>query len=441
MLMTDRGLEEPRSSMGGIHRDLVNRVISSSTFNTSERLSSFLYYICDLTLKGRAHEINEQRIGEAVFGRSQDYDSSIDGIVRTQGSRLRQRLDRYFSTEGIDEPITIVMPRGGYVPIFEARLPAPVVPVPPPPLTLPPDESTPAHDLHETAPEIQQNRATPLFAWVLIALLALAVVGLYLRRGPAIAETHEDRAATHPLWSHLFLKGQRTLVIPGDSGLVIWEGLMGRKLGLADFLKGDYRNDNHPKDATSPQSIAADLSNRRYTSIVDVEVMQYLSSIALSEKGKLEMRYARDLRPNDLKEGNIVLVGASEANPWVELYEPLMNFTFSEDPANHLASIYNRAPQGNEPQRWDLEAGKAYSVIAYLPGLTGNGNSLILGGTSMTGTESALDFLSDDSQLLPFLKRLQRPDGKLPHFQIVLGTNGVSGSSVRSSILAWRVTD
>jgi hypothetical protein len=32
------------------------------------------------------------------------------------------------------------------------------------------------------------------------------------------------------------------------------------------------------------------------------------------------------MRTNDLKEGNIILVGAAEANPWVELYEPSMNF-------------------------------------------------------------------------------------------------------------------
>ena len=70
-------------------RALVRRIAESSTFGKSERLSSFLICICDLTLSGRASEINEQKIGTTVFGRPLDYDSSIDGIVRPQASRLR----------------------------------------------------------------------------------------------------------------------------------------------------------------------------------------------------------------------------------------------------------------------------------------------------------------------------------------------------------------
>jgi hypothetical protein len=36
----------------------------------------------------------------------------------------------------------------------------------------------------------------------------------------------------------------------------------------------------------------------------------------------MEVRCARDARPNDLKQGDIILIGASEANPWLELFEP-----------------------------------------------------------------------------------------------------------------------
>jgi hypothetical protein len=73
-----------------------------------------------------------------------------------------------------------------------------------------------------------------------------------------------------------------------------------------------------------------------------------------------------------------------------------------------------------------------------LPNLSGNGNVLILEGTTIAGTESALDFVSDDSQLLPFLQQLRRADGRLPHFEVVLGANNMSGSAVKNSILAWR---
>lgn len=124
MISTDRETGPARASASDSRRVLVDRIITSSTFAKCERLSSLLAYVCDLTLSGRAKELNEQNIGEAVFGRSQNYDSSIDGIVRTQASRLRQRLELYFNEEGLEEPIRIVIPRGGYVPVFEPR-PAP----------------------------------------------------------------------------------------------------------------------------------------------------------------------------------------------------------------------------------------------------------------------------------------------------------------------------
>jgi hypothetical protein len=431
MKSTTKNVEKSRSSDIEEERELVRRIVGSPTFAKSKRLSSFLYYVCDQTLSGRSQELNEQKIGERVFGRSQDYDSSIDGIVRTHGSRLRQKLDRYFMEEGASEPIRIVIPRGGYVPVFEPRLAN--EPVGRPPIELPTLHAEPLPDLNPP-----DSRRNSMFVWALLVVVAALCIGLYLRHREH-ASSVAARSA-NPLWNQMFIGGKRTLLVPGDSGLVIWEGLMGHRLSLSEFLKGDYRRQN-ALSSDSVQRIADDLSNRRYTTVVDLEVLQFMSGLAQSHMGKLEMRYARDIRANDLKEEDVILVGATEANPWVELYEPVMNFTFFSDPATHVSSINNKSPQGNEPHRWDMGDGKAYAIVAYLPGLTDKGNSLIIGGTSMTGTESALDFISDDTQLLPFLRRIQRPDGRLPHFELVLEANGTSGNAVRSQIVAWRVAE
>src|SRR5580658_984075 len=101
--------------------ELVERIISSSAFIKSPRLCSFLVYVCDLSLHGRGDEINEVNIGKALFDRAPDYDSSVDGIVRSHASRLRQRLEQYFNEEGAKETIRLVIPKGGYTPVFEPR--------------------------------------------------------------------------------------------------------------------------------------------------------------------------------------------------------------------------------------------------------------------------------------------------------------------------------
>jgi hypothetical protein len=380
-------------------------------------------------------EINEQKIGEAVFGRPRNYDSSIDGIVRTQASRLRQRLELYFSEEGLDEAIRIVIPRGGYVPVFEPRL-TPVVPMLTP--TVVPEQ--PAGPL-----EVQGafwDRRSAVIAWSLVAILLVAIVTILLG---ARTKGQVARTPVHPLWSQIFAAEQRTLEVPGDSGLVMWQGLVGKRVGLAEYLNGDYRTNLLPRSLTTLQDAAVDMGGRRYTSIVDLEAAKSLSLMAQSAQSKLEVRYARDVRPNDLKQGNVILVGAAEANPWVELFEHNMNFVFFNDRVGKTFSVINREPRGGEPRQWDSHytdvQHRVYAVVAFLPNLGGNGNALILEGTSMAGTESAWDFVSDDSQLLPFLKRIQRANGMVPHFELVLGTNNMSGSAVKNTVLAWRTTN
>jgi len=117
--VSTKEVHSSRNAASDPRRALVQRVVDSAAFAKSERLSSFLTCICELTLAGRASEINEQKIGTTVFGRPQDYDSTIDGIVRPQASRLRQRLDIYFNGEGAEESMRITLPRGSYVPVFE----------------------------------------------------------------------------------------------------------------------------------------------------------------------------------------------------------------------------------------------------------------------------------------------------------------------------------
>lgn len=440
--MATHAVEEGKGSgelEAASRRELVQRVIASHVFSKSERLSSFLAYVTELTLSGRSHEINEQRIGEAVFGRASNYDSSVDGIVRTQASRLRQRLEAYFNKDGADEPVIVVIPRGSYVPLFEPRK-TEQQEAEPIPLEIAAPPLIPRESLGSGNASSPRSMGLKL-AWGLVVLLSVALaVTVFLWR-ESWTRTGRSKTAMHPLWRVLFPPESRTLVVNGDSGVVIWQGITKQTIGLTDYLNGDYRKRTNSQDAHSPVD-AVNLANRRYTSVVDVEISQAFTSIADAQHSKIEVRYARDIRPNDLKMGNLILVGAPEANPWVELFEGNMNFVFENDRIHQVASIINRSPRPGEAERWESAYGdvqrQVFGVVAFVPNLSDTGKILILEGTSMAGTECAWDFVSDDSQLLPFLDRIKRSDGSVPPFQVVLGTTNVGSSSVKSRILAWR---
>ena len=422
------------------HRELVSRVVASSVFARSERLSTLLTYICETSLKGRNGELNEQRIGHAVFGRARDYDSSVDGIVRTQASRLRHRLDLYFSQEGANEPVRIVIPRGGYVPIFTPQTRA--------------QEAVQTAELAPLSPQVvaadvltERRGMGTLLPWLLCSLLVVALAGLVARdtlHGRSIAPV--SAAMRHPLWSQLLIPQEQTLIVPADSGLVLSHAFNPASISLLQYLAGDYRRSGStPGSATEMQSLRANFANRRYTSVVDLEVAVWLAERAQSAQSSLQVRYARDLRPNDLKIGNVVILGAFEANPWMELFERNMNFVLQNDYKTGAFSVINKAPHAGEPAAWQSKGDdpqrRVYGVVAFTPKLSGSGNALLVEGTSMAGTEAAWDFVSDDAELLPFLKRIQRPDGSVPHFELLLGTQNVSSSAVHGNLLAWRVTN
>ena len=49
---------------------------------------------------------------------------STRGPIRSLGPRrlrLRARLERYYATEGVGEPIVITLPKGSYVPQLQSR--------------------------------------------------------------------------------------------------------------------------------------------------------------------------------------------------------------------------------------------------------------------------------------------------------------------------------
>ena len=97
-------------------REELERVLSSTSFVRSARPSKLLRFLVECHLRGRDDELKESLIAVEVFGKRPDYDPKLDSTVRSEAVRLRARLDKYYSTDGSENPFVIVVPKGGYVP-------------------------------------------------------------------------------------------------------------------------------------------------------------------------------------------------------------------------------------------------------------------------------------------------------------------------------------
>ncbi len=84
----------------------LQRVLQSKTFSESETLRQILKFIVERSVAERADEIKEYTIATEVLGRSSDFSSKADNIVRVQAARLRKKLAEYYNEEGAQDPIT-----------------------------------------------------------------------------------------------------------------------------------------------------------------------------------------------------------------------------------------------------------------------------------------------------------------------------------------------
>jgi serine/threonine-protein kinase len=91
------------------------RILASPQFAHADRLSRFLRLAVQVAASGRQETLKEYRIGVEVFDRGDGFDPRVDPIVRVQATKLRSKLAEYYADGGVDDPLVITMPKGGYV--------------------------------------------------------------------------------------------------------------------------------------------------------------------------------------------------------------------------------------------------------------------------------------------------------------------------------------
>jgi Tol biopolymer transport system component len=97
------------------------RILGSSAFGGAERPARLLRFLVEETLDGRAAQLKESVLAVAVLGRSPGFDPKIDPIARVEASRLRTRIELYYGSEGTNDDVRILLPKGTYSPVFELR--------------------------------------------------------------------------------------------------------------------------------------------------------------------------------------------------------------------------------------------------------------------------------------------------------------------------------
>ena len=427
-----------------VRKSVVERILVSEQFVRAPRLQRFLSYITDCYFQNRLDEITEQQIGVHVFDKSATYNPGDDNSVRSYARTLRKRLEEYFASEGHLEPIILEVPRGRYLPLFTLReaigLSRTFVQEDEPMI---PDQI----GLGITEPDVSVRNGEQLrsglmsgIKWLAILAFCMCITAVVAFRMGRKTRVANNLPAEHAFWS-AFTGSRKTLIVPSDTGLTVVLGLTKRQISIPDYVTGKYI-----PAADDQQSLPEGWANtnvHRYTDLMDLRVVNALTHRPELEDDRTGIRYARDLRSDDLKEGNAILIGGVNADPWVQLFDQKLNFALEFVPEERNFIIRNRSPRSGEPssfvygpENWSQVS---YGLIALRPNLTGTGSVLIIEGVAAAGLQGAAEYLMSEAEMVSLLPQIRDSRGNLRPFEILFRTNNVGASATKTEVVGVRV--
>ena len=422
---------------------MTKELVNHPHFRKSPLLSKFLLYIVSRTLEGRRDEITEHAIGVQVFGRSPNYRTVEDNIVRNYARQLRKRLAEHFSEEGHNGLYRIEIPLGGYVPSFVAPNPTNNVQPfnAPTPILSTPSESfrerlTPAADMKDHSTRAPRRLVPAL----LLTIYSAALIGLTWLAFTHFALPVSASAPASPLWKTIFDTNHYTYIVPPDAGLNLMEDLTRQPLTLTSYIHDEYLQ--LPLPRFDPHSVA-DLHTQKFTGFANVQIVAELARRPEYNPARVFLRFPRDLRLDDLKNANAVLLGSSCSNPWAGLVDGAANFAIVCKPGMQGSTVLNRHPLPGElssyESHWNEPTHETYAVIVFAPNLSGKGHILLLEGLDVAGTQAASEGLLHSDALLSVLKLAARPDGSCAPFEVLLRSTSIESNATDIKVIASRV--
>ncbi len=429
---------------------LAQRVADSSNLRKCPKLRAFLLYVCENTLLGTAGNVREQLIGSKVFGRSADYNLNDDNIVRVEARELRKRLEAYFSGEGLEEPIVIVIPKGGYVPEFRPREQ--------------PAEETEigSEDLAEAATVEGGDSKTPRPLPLALAATAviLAAVAIWLGiddwrlratyRSPAGTRA-EDYSFYADLLGPLGASSRETLLVLSNPKVVLYFGSdspdpvvkgSGHTVQAPPQLKGIFSDALNNLDRNSRYQFLQ-ATREDYTGMGEAIAAFHLGRLLHLVSRPVRLTQGRFLTWERVPQENLILLGAPHINDWTHQNVGTSNFNIVSN------GVENVKPRAGEPGKYlvRLEPGAKpgsaltdYGVVKRFASPYGF-SLLLLAGCSSPGTGGAGEFFANPAKMKAVHDRIRAaaPGKPFPStWEVVIKIDVRDGLPVETTAVAFR---
>jgi len=290
---------------------------------------------------------------------------------------------------------------------------------------------------------LRDVRAAALAASGLLALAAIIWGTILFRENLTLRRQFEaSKLGTldpqfAPVWGQFFAPGARNVVVFGSPIFFASEseGFFLRWAGLN--RASDFQNE---PTFQRMQGRFGPLSGPRYDYSLtgDAVALQRLTAFFGGAGGTLIALPAHRATWEDIRDGNVIFLGAPRMIPFIERLPVQQDFEWDAD-----HNVVNRNPGPGEqekyvtPSHWEE---LSYAVVACFPGLRPNRQILLLTAHSAPGTLAAVEHLTRPDSVRQLIQRLGTGDPiRTAHFQMLLRVVVDEGNPVKTEYVTHHV--
>ncbi len=434
----DANHQRVQTSVSSVRLDVeLQEILRSAPFSSSRQCQNLLRYLVEKSGQGGEESLKERVIGVEVFGRSPDYNTGDDPIVRARVGEVRKRLAQYYlSEESSQAKIKIAIPSGSYRAIFEF-LPeqAPVDKVRPSDLPQNPIQATAKISPASSIPILKLSKALTAtrvrVAGVMFACLLLFLV-FVIRRGGS-------QNVLNKFWAPVLQSSKPVLIYTGTNAVY---------MPTASFVsKREHPQEHEQSDgmmlylsplAPGETLTSADLYpiNYEFTTVGDMSVNVRVASLLTSQHRSFDVRAGENISIGDLRESPSVLVGGYNNFLTLKLSH---NLPFALDGSEHGRQPIQES--GGTRRGWSskLDANRAngedYAIVARLLNSETGNPVIIVAGVTSFGTRAAGQFVTN-AEALKALTATAPKDWANKNLELVLRTVVLKSDPGAATIVA-----
>jgi hypothetical protein len=394
-------------------RESLEAVLRSSTFARSAQLRALLRYICEREMAGQAQELTEYQIAVEVLGRRKNVDVTDDASVRNRAYELRQRLEKYYTTEQPHAGVRIEIPRGGYVPQYTRQSPMPTAPV-------------------ERAAEPPAARRYPWRRWA--AAAAFLAVGI--AAGVLAAPSPRPASILKEAWGPLAdPSGDLLLVIATNMHMLVRPHIAAHPRRLpAPAEAYELYGTKRPLAAGAPLFMEpAALS----VPLGELAAAATLTNLRTAFGGTYQILPEAEAPVAALRGRNAVLLGSGTNSQAATALLRNLPYTIDYTPNDRFAVLDQRKPAGQNQLFLSQPTGEPvpavlYGLLTVISSADSQGTpkrTVVISGSASAGVQAAVEFFCSPVRMREFKDRLRASGWKSlpPTYQVVVRckTSGV----------------